>query len=131
MPAEPEEREFQLEYYGLCTAFSLQLYRTPGATALAVVTPTVDEAAYEQLTIVAIPYACAAYRLDVRHLIWVERTPGPMPEFDSYTLVEFDRTVSLVAGTPLITLGNPARNWISRAELDLIVSRLGEQETHP
>lgn len=130
MPIEPEEREFRLEYYGLWTAYSLQLYRTPGATALAVVTPTVDEAAYRQLAIVAITYACAACRLDVRHLIWVERTPGPTPESDTYALVQVDRTVSLVAGTPQVTLDNPVRTAFSRAELDLLLSRIGGEEAH-
>jgi hypothetical protein len=131
MPVEPEEREFQLEYYGLRTAFSLQLYRSAGATALAVVTPTVDEAAYQRLTIVAVTYTSAAYRLDVRHLIWVERTPGVAPELDSYTLVEFDRTVSLLAGRPLVTLDNPVRSGLSHAQLLLIQSRLGEEGAHP
>ena len=131
MPVEPEVREFRLEYYGLCIAFSLQLYRTPGATALAVVTPTGAEHTYRQLVTVALPYACAAYRLDMRHLIWVERAPGPTPEEDVYTLVQFDRTVSLVAGTPQVTLDNPVRTAFSRTELDLLLRRIGGEEAHP
>ena len=130
MKVTPEEKEFQLEYYGQFIAFSLQLYRTAGSTALAVVTTTADDTAYRQLTVQAVTYACAVYRLDLRHILWVERIVGPAPASDSYTLVEFDRNVSLVAGKTQVCLDNPVRTPLPADELKMILSKLGRGEGH-
>lgn len=126
MSLPPEEKDFQLHYYGQLIALSIQLYRTPGATALVVVTPTDDEAAYLQFTVVTVTYVCAIYGLDPRHILWVERTPGAVPEADTYALVEFDRCVCLAGGTAQVGLSNPLRAPLPHEQLQQIQSRLRE-----
>ena len=128
MRSTPEEKVFQLTYYGQLIVLSLQLYRTAGATSLVIATPADDETAYRQHTGIAATYACAVYQLDPRQVIWVERRATPGGEGDSFTLVEFDRSIVLGVSGPEVILSTPSRSPLPFDQLQLMRSRLEEEE---
>lgn len=123
MRSTPEEREFQLTYHGQLIALSLQLYRTAGATSLVIATPADDETAYLQHTGIAATYACAIYLLDPRHVIWVERRPNHDSQGDTFTLVEFDRSIVQGVSGDEVILSSPSRTPLPYDQLRMILDR--------
>jgi hypothetical protein len=128
MRSTPEEKDFLLTYYGQLIALSLQLYRTAGATSLVIATPADDETAYLRHTGIAATYACSFYQLDFRHVIWVERRPTPDAQGDSFTLVEFDRSIVQGVSGPEVILSTPSRTPLPDDQLRLMQRRLEEEE---
>jgi len=128
MRSTPEEKTFQLTYHGQLIVLWLQLYRTDGATSLVIVTPADDETAYRQHTGIAATYACAVYLLDPRHVIWVERRPTLDSQGDTFTLVEFDRSIVQGVSGPAVILSTPARTPLPYDQLLLIQGRLEDEE---
>lgn len=128
MRSTPEEKDFRLTYYGQTIALSLQLYRTAGATSLVIATPADDETAYLRHTGIAATYACSLYQLDFRHVIWVERRPAPGGVGETFTLVEFDRSIAQGVLGPEVILSTPSRTPLSADQLQLMLGRLEKEE---